>query len=147
MAWAGKDEEELTDAVESAEESTDFATIVGIMTHAAGAEDPEDLMAVAELTCDVLFRCTKPGSDSATSAGEVGACESVSLILTTYVEEAALMEVCLGCIRNLALSGGSNLEKLAGCASGIVKAMSEHAASNEPTLQEQVFKLDLQSGC
>lgn len=50
------------------------------------------------------------------------------------------MEVCLGCLRNLALGGESNVAKLlaspAGCAGLVVKAMGQHQG-NEPTLQEQ----------
>jgi hypothetical protein len=47
MAWEGKDEDELTEAIEAAEGAKDLASIVGILVHAT-AGDPDEMGTVRQ---------------------------------------------------------------------------------------------------
>ena len=85
--WDGKDEDELTEAIEAAESESDFLTVVSIMSHVAGSDAPDDFMTVAEAACDALLRCSAPTGGNSGAAGEAGACDVTLAVMTTYLEE------------------------------------------------------------
>jgi hypothetical protein len=71
--------------------------------------------------------------------GDHGACETVVLLLKKYIEEASIVEVALGVIKNLATECPANQQRFAatelGCAPLIVESMKTHD-DGEATLQE-----------
>ena len=128
-------EDAIIDAVEAAEASGDCAAVVRLLGSAlALEEDPETAV---EAVADALLRL---GTAHAAALGEAGACERVcaALALPCCGDEPSLAEVLLGCCRVLAKSGANAAKLLANDgAARLVSAMEAHAASGEPTLQEQ----------
>ena len=127
-------EDEIVDAVEEAEGSGDCAAVVRLLGSALALDEPETAV---EAVADALLRL---GTAHAAALGEAGACERVAaaLALPCCGEEPSLAEVLLGCCRVLATSRANAAKLLANDgAARLVSAMEAHAASGEPTLQEQ----------
>jgi len=142
VEWDDKDEDELTEAIEAAEGDGDLVMIIGILSHSANLGDGA---AVAEAACDALLRATSSVVKSA-EAGALGAGEVILKVMSVFMEEAAIVEVCLGCLKNIGrdTEACARLHAVArgeggggSCAALVVKAMNDHAENDEPTLQEQ----------
>jgi hypothetical protein len=84
----------------------------------------------------VIFRLssTATGRDS---LGKAGICETMLLLMNKYVEEAPIIEVALGIIKNLATDNNENQIRFnTNICDLIIKCMKFHS-SDEATLQEQ----------
>ncbi len=86
----------------------------------------------------VMFRLSSsPGGR--VSFGDHGACETVVLLLEKFMEEASIVEVALGVIKNLCTECPVNQQRFAAaeleCARLIVESMKTHG-DGEATLQE-----------
>jgi hypothetical protein len=134
--------DELIELIEGAEEEGNVAAIVAALL-CVSQTDPalEDGEVAAEGACDALMRLV-PATVSSADAGEAGACAALVAALARFGEEASVVEVALGCVRDLASAPAkgpcpANQAALgaAGIAELLVTVMGEHT-EGEPTLQE-----------
>jgi 2-polyprenyl-3-methyl-5-hydroxy-6-metoxy-1,4-benzoquinol methylase len=133
-AVVAMDEDAIVDAVEAAEASGDCAAVVRLLGSALALDEPETAL---EAVADALLRL---GTAHAAALGEAGACERVcaALALPCSGEEPSLAEVLLGCCRVLCSCEANAAKLLANdAAAALVYLMETHAASGEPTLEEQ----------
>jgi hypothetical protein len=120
------------EALEQAEANGDYSTVICIMDQSC-SDDCEDAEELAEAATDALLRLS--GSADKEKLGEAGACEAVIKIMEKFSEEAAVVEVALGCVRPLCATT-ANQARMGGMADLIVRAMQVHS-EGEATLQEQ----------
>jgi hypothetical protein len=120
------------EALEQAEANGDYSTVICVMNQSCfdDCDDAEDL---AEAATDALLRLS--ASVDKEKLGEAGACEAVIRIMEKFCEEAAIVEVSLGCVR-LLCAANANQARMGNVADLIVRAMQIHS-EGEATLQEQ----------
>jgi hypothetical protein len=131
------EEDALSELVEESEGNADVKTLVGICTSGCSKEDFETVM---EEGLDALLRLSSGlDMEKVNTLQQASVCDMIPLALTKYQEEASIIEVLFGLIRNLSkpVEGSnddmrSNLGQNAGA---MVDCMNEHA-EGEATLQE-----------
>jgi hypothetical protein len=98
--------EELSDQIEAAEEAEDSTKLLGIIETCTLHGGDEDWTEVAESSLDAYFRLAKSGKANGDDKG----IPAVFAALAAWNEEAAIVEVALGCIVALAktYSGNTN---------------------------------------
>ena len=118
------------DALDQAETDLSFGLIESHVRFCAqgGHGIDED---VAEAALDAVLRLS---SAHGAAMGKVGMCSAVVSMMRAFADEAAVVEVGLGCIDRLSRKG--NQDELGPLVAALlVKAMDEHK-EGEPTLQE-----------
>jgi len=123
-------EEELSEVVEESERKENFKALVEICQNCCAKGDFETAM---EESLDALLRLSA-GSAKIDILKASNVCDMVPLALQNYQEEAAIIEVLFGLIRNLSKSEEMRTS-LGRHATLIVKCMNEHS-DGEATLQE-----------
>jgi hypothetical protein len=131
------EEDALSELVEESEGNADFKTLVGICTSGCSKEDFETVM---EEGLDALLRLSSGlDMEKVYALQQASVCDMIPMALTKYQEEASIIEVLFGLIRNLSKPvEGSNDDirsSLGQNAGAMIDCMNEHA-EGEATLQE-----------
>jgi hypothetical protein len=132
------EEDTLSDLIEESELKRDFKTLVDICTCGCSKEDFE--ASIMEEGVDALLRLSSGlDMDKLNALQQARVCDMIPMALTKYQEEAAIIEVLFGLIRNLSKTvEGSNDDmrsSLGQNAGAMIACMNEHA-EGEATLQE-----------
>jgi hypothetical protein len=131
------EEDALSVLVEESEGNADVKTLVGICTSGCSKEDFETIM---EEGLDALLRLSSGlDMEKLNALQQASACDMIPMALAKYQEEASIIEVLFGLIRNLSKPvEGSNEDmrsSLGQNAGAMIDCMKEHA-EGEATLQE-----------
>ena len=131
------EEDALSELVEESEGNADIKTLVGICTSGCSKEDFETVM---EEGLDALLRLSsRLDMEKLNALQQASVCAMISMALTKYQEEASIIEVLFGLIRNLSKPvEGSNDDmrsSLGQNAGAMIDCMNE-SAEGEATLQE-----------
>jgi hypothetical protein len=93
------EEDALSELVEESEGNADFKTLVGICTSGCSKEDFETVM---EEGLDALLRLSSGlDMEKVYALQQASVCDMIPMALTKYQEEASIIEVLFGLIRNL----------------------------------------------
>ncbi len=131
------EEDALSELVEESEGNADIKTLVGICTSGCSKEDFETVM---EEGLDALLRLSS-GLDmqKLNAMQQASVCDMIPMALTKYQEEASIIGVLFGLIRNLSKPvEGSNddMRSSLGQNAGVMIACMNEHAEGEATLQE-----------
>jgi hypothetical protein len=131
------EEDALSELVEESEGNANVKTLVGICTSGCSRKDFETVM---EEGLDALLRLSSGlDMEKLNALKQASVCDMIPLALTKYQEEASIIEVLFGLIRNLSKPVEGSKEDMRSSlgqnAGAMIDCMNEHA-EGEATLQE-----------